>query len=115
MDVVNSSVQRIDVPHMVIGACLFPALFRNNVVIWKVLVDVAEQELLRTAVYVAHQVDVAFMVYLQMLAEAGAKNLARLAGEGDQVSEGRRHSGLILAWSGANGKKGVKNFCGHEG
>jgi hypothetical protein len=47
------------------------------------LADVAEQELLRAMVGVTDQVNDAFMVDLQELAEAGTQDISCLAGEGD--------------------------------
>ena len=83
--------------------------------------DVTEQELLRLAVGFADQVDHAFVVNLQVLTEAGAQDIACLAGEGDEFGEGGRHGGGILAGMREEGKAGLKikittkDTNGHKG
>ena len=69
------------------------------------LADVVEQELLGLVVGFTHQVDHAFLIDVQELAKAGAQDISRLPGEGDEVSEGRRHSKPILAGLQEEGKE----------
>jgi len=109
MDVVDRAIQWVDIPDMIEAASLLTTLLGHNTIGGVILADMTEQELLRDAIGLGHQVDEAFIIDMQVLAKIGAEDFAGLFGEGNEIGESGRHSGHILAGLGEKGKEKPEN------